>query len=105
MATCNLEGAVPSATESPFDILNEVGCVTEQIEAALRILSDDLHDEFERRQEREGYRQNLRLYKVWLLLELIRGSVTTNDRRFHEAESILYKAGVPRQFTNEGAVA
>jgi hypothetical protein len=82
---------------SPFDLLNDVGCCNEQIDAALHMLSEELHAEMERQQDTDNVPLRDRLYRMWLTLELIRQQYTVNDKRFHDAESRLYQDGVQRR--------
>lgn len=88
---------------NPFDDLNDVGCQNEQVLAALELLSDELHDEMERQQDKDQIPVRDRLYRLWLTLDLIRRQAKATDRLFHDAEQALYTAGVPRQFDPAGA--
>ena len=82
----------------PFGMLTEVGCVNEQIDAALGMVSDELHDEMESIQDEPGQeRRRDRVYNIWLMLELVRKGMKANDQLFHEAESALLRARAGRQ--------
>ena len=80
-------------TEQPFDTMNEVGCANERIQAALKLLSENIREIAEDRSIDRSH-----IYDQWLLLELIRRSFDESNDLFHRAENALYRAGVPRQF-------
>ena len=80
-----------------FEMLNDFGCVQEQVKAALKILSDNLHEFFELIHGEMPANQQNRLYNQWLLLELVRRDFDRNDELFHTAESALFKARLNQQ--------
>lgn len=90
--------------KNPFDILNDVGCRNEQLDAALHLLSDELHEEMELQQDKDETALRDRLYRLWLTLELVRSQAQATGERFHEAEQALYAAGIPLQM-GYGAVS
>jgi len=113
MAAPTLENSNAPAKLDPFEMFNDVGCANEQIAACLDLLSNELHDEMERWQDRSLRSEaddvvraaRDRLYKLWLVLEAIRRDVTVTDRLFHDAESILYEEGVQREFASRMVAA
>lgn len=87
--------------ESPFEVLNKVGCRNEQIIACLRLLSSEILDESEIAHENGGRAQGDRLYGLFLILEVVRRDFEQTDSDFRAAEKTLYQAGIPRQFETE----